>query len=233
MIDIHSHILFGLDDGAENMAETKEMLYYASREGIQAIVATPHYVRGKENSSDVQKNYDEIMQWIEQVRLPVTLYLGNEALLSDDLVEDLKEGKCKTLASSQCILVELHNLMPVLIVKRLIFQLTLKGYKPVIAHCDRLIKDKGHKELLLEIVKMGALLQVNASCFTDAGFKAERRVILKLIKKGIISFVASDSHDAKSRKPELKVAYELIRRKFGLKVADDLFLNNQKALLNI
>lgn len=229
MVDLHSHILFGVDDGAQNLEETKQMLEMASIDGIHAIIATPHY--DALNQDLIEKNYQEVIRWIEEMALPLKLYLGNETLLTDSLLEDIEGGKCKPLANSRYFLIEFYRHTHVYTIKHVLFKLCIKGYIPVIAHCERLVENKEDLKLLQELNDMGCMLQVNASKILKPEGRWQKRWMDQLLKSGAISFVASDAHNCSSRQPRLKQAYRVVSKRLGESVAQNVFINNQKEIL--
>ncbi len=232
MIDIHNHLIFGVDDGAMDFEETKKMLVMASLDGITDIIATPHYAFEKERHHLVEKHYVEALNWIETTQLPIRLYLGNELLLGSNLEEDLEEGCCKSLAGSKYILVEFYRHMQIISIKRFLFQLCIKGYVPVIAHCERLVENKTDLALLYEMRSMGCMLQVNASKVLAPETRFQRKWIYRLLKENAISFIASDAHGSIIRQPKLKEAYKVIAKKLGESVAQRVFIDNQNEIIH-
>lgn len=233
MIDIHNHLLYGVDDGASSLDETKKMLWHAYQDGIKAIIVTPHYryKMERKDNSELELIFKKIVEWMEEVVLPMKLYLGHEAFLDEELVEDLVATKCKTLAGSRYVLVEFYQNAPLLTLKKIIFQMRVKNYVPIIAHCERLIEDKADLSKLQELTELGCLLQVNARTIVSPDGRFEKKWLLNYLKEERISFIASDAHNLTTRTPELKEAYLLTVRRVGQQIADRIFIHNPNKII--
>lgn len=233
MIDIHNHLLYGLDDGARTIEETKQMIDISHQDGITSIIFTPHYIHNKNNYNliQMQTKFDEIKKWVEALEPPIKLYLGHEAFLDETLIEDLVKGKCKTLAGSRYILVEFYKRTPYSVVRNLLFQIELNGFVPIIAHCERLVQNKEDLKLLLSLKEKGCLIQINAGTILKPDNRWQKRWLYKLIKNKTISFISSDAHNLDTRKPGLKLTYNLIAKKFGEQIAQDIFVNNPNQII--
>jgi protein-tyrosine phosphatase len=235
MINIHSHIVFGVDDGAKNIDESIEMASMAVRDGVTGIIATPHYGRHfvEYDSALLAKNLRILKERIHATQLPVSIYPGNEAYLDEFLLDDLKSGKCLTLAGSRYVLVEILSIINVEITKRMLFDIASSQYVPIIAHCERLMARKEDHHYLTALKNMGCLLQVNANPLLNAReFWLKRWIHQGLMDKSI-TFVADDSHDINIRPPMMKQAYDYITKHLGQTVADAVMVRNpQKIIAN-
>ncbi|MDW7662792.1 MAG: CpsB/CapC family capsule biosynthesis tyrosine phosphatase [Bacillota bacterium] len=235
MINIHSHILFGLDDGAKNMAESLEMANIAVRDGVKGIIATPHYGRHfvDYNTALMKKNFRILEEQIVAQGLPVTLYPGHEAYLDEFLLKNLKSGNCLTLAGSRYVLVEILHIVNLDITKRMLFDIACSQYVPVIAHCERLLEKKEDHHRLRALREMGCLLQVNVNPLLNTRQPWLKTWMHQGLKEKSISFVADDSHGTSLRPPMMKQAYEYIFKNIGSSIADEVLIKNpQKVISN-
>lgn len=232
MMDIHNHIIYGIDDGAKDLDDSMAILRMAYRDGTRSIITTPHFHYNFVYENCVLENrFEEIKKVIEAEGLNLKFYLGHEAYLDGQLVESLKSGKCKTMADSRYVLVEVSERLPFNILRKMLFDLMLCDYKPIIAHCERLLLEKTDIEKMRELKKMDCYLQVSASAVLKPKKRWIRHWILKDIREGTISFVASDAHDTFKRPPLLQEAYRYIKRKTDSITADNVFeLNAEKII---
>lgn len=232
LIDIHSHILPGLDDGAGSMEETLEMLLQAEKEGIGIIIATPHYKpmgrsAGKEKTLEV---LEEVREAVRKAGLSVRLEAGNELYYSSETLEALKAGKVLTLAGSSYVLTEFSPEEDFDYIRNGIYSLLTGGYRPIVAHAERyrhVFTGKGRAE---ELVKMGAYLQVNTAGVTGRSGRHEKVRSRELLKQGLVQFVATDAHDRKNRIPLMKECALLIGKKYGQPYREELFFHNPQSI---
>lgn len=233
MIDIHSHILFGIDDGARTIEESMAMLRLASNNGTKAIIATPHYSRNKYfyKLEEYDKLFVTIIKEIKKEELSIKIYQGQEAFLDEYLLEDLLSGKCKTLNGSRYVLIEIFSNVSFQIIKKMLFDILIKGYVPIIAHCERIIKKKKDYNKIIELREMGCLLQINASVLLKRNKPFLRRWLIKRIKDETINFISSDAHNTTYRNPILSSTYKLVEKKVGISIANKIFIYNPERIL--
>lgn len=232
IFDIHSHILPGVDDGSKDADETKRMLQIAVEEGIDAIVATPHFVCGmSEKQTQKRKElYDSIRRWWQQKEPDKEFYLGNELFYSESLVDALEEGIALTMNGTRYVLVEFPIYVEFPYVEKAIQSLQYAGYIPIVAHVERYdyLQDRGK---IQRLVDMGAYMQVNVSSIVGGhGIIAQHRVV-RYLKAGLIHFVASDSHGSRVRKPEMRQCVAYLERKIGVKKTHQILEKNPEKML--
>lgn len=229
MLDIHTHFLPEMDDGAKNTEESKRMLKDSFFQGIEICVATPHcIVHSREDITGfIEKRgrkYRELEEELEKDKSPYPkLKLGAEVYLDNDIskYEDLK-SLC--IGDSSYMLLEIpHHIKPTLM-SEWIYNLSLKGIKPIIAHIDRY---ENWKEIISEAGSEKIVLQVNASRFLSF---SGRRFISKLCKYKDCFIVSSDMHNMSSRRCNMRKAYEKAFKRYGSS-ADDMFGNEAKKII--
>ena len=234
IIDIHSHIIFGVDDGPNTLEESINMLKIAIDQGITDIIGTSHYGndRFSYNIDKLKNNFMMIQERIKKENLEITLYLGNEIYLNEETLDSLKNNKCFTLANSKYILIELNGLENFFFFKKLIFNLGCSGYIPIIAHCERLIKSKNDYRKILKLKEMGCYLQVDADFFINSRKKLLKKLVINQLKKGVISFIASDTHGIEYRPNNLCNVYYKLGKKIGQERIDKIMIENPQKILN-
>ncbi|MBO5212211.1 MAG: hypothetical protein J6B60_01595 [Clostridia bacterium] len=240
LTDLHSHMLYSVDDGAQDFAQMTEMLDLAYNDGIRTICFTPHFKLYEFENEEQIKRYNAHIEKIfnatcdhASVKYPdMRLYLGSEIMCHSDVAESISENFCRYIASSSYVLIEFQFKSSFYDMKNTVMKLSRKGYIPIIAHAERYSELVKHPERAAELKELGAIIQVNARSITNIRFGKVARFIKKLLKKGIVDIVATDSHDSKHRKPILSDAFDAVSRKYGEKYAKRLFSDNPNAILN-
>lgn len=232
IFDIHTHILPDVDDGAKDADETKRMLQIASEEGVDAIVATPHFTCGM-SKKQTQKRielYEAVRNWWKKKEPDKELYLGNELFYGESLVEALEEGVALTMNGTRYVLVEFPIYADFSYVQKAVRTLQYAGYFPIIAHVERYenMQDRGK---IQSLVDMGAYIQVNVSSIIgNHGLIAQHRIV-RYLKAGLIHFVASDAHGARVRRPEMQQCREYLEKKIGEKKTRQILEINPEKML--
>lgn len=228
IIDIHSHILPGIDDGSADMEETLAMLAIAEKEGITHMIATPHY---KENRT--QTDPQKVKSLIAQVQaaaeakgISVKILAGNEVYYFSDIEEAVDEGKILALNEGNRMLVEFNPFADYKRIRNAMDNVRGLGFHPVIAHVERyecMLKNPDNVEQLYD---MDVEIQVNAASITgEAGFKS-KMFVHKLLKKHLVHYVGTDAHESKKRAPKMKKCASILRKKYGEEYANELLYKN-------
>lgn len=240
LIDLHCHMLFGVDDGATDFEVTKKMLEIAYNDGIRAICLTPHFkIYHFEDDEEIKRYNDIIIQNFEAIKeyskehFPnLELYIGNEIMYHNDICESISSKKCRFLNKSKYILVEFRPSASIYDIKNAISNLTRKGFTPIIAHIERYSAFASDFSFLNEIKASGALLQVNANSVTKFKFGKSSRLIHKALKNHLVDIIATDAHDEKAIIPCLSKALKKIEKQFGEEYAKKLFHDNPLSIIN-
>ncbi len=216
MIDIHCHILPAIDDGSANMKETKKMLSLAMQEGIHAIVATSHWEAGmgEEWMERYQKSFQSVQAYIQEEKLPITLYPGNEILHSERTHLYLVQNKLNSMNKTRYLLVEFPFHVSFSYIQRAVLNLSYHGYWPILAHIERYEALRDIRKVA-ELVDMGAYIQVNTSSVAGEHGWLMKRYCLQLMKLDLLHFVATDSHGSTNRPPKAKKALAVMEKKMG------------------
>jgi protein-tyrosine phosphatase len=230
MIDIHSHILWGVDDGAETIEQSLAMLDVAARSGTTDIVATPHA------SSEYAFRPDLIADRIEQLRTaaPTSLriHTGCDFHLSFDNLEELWENPGRyTINGGRYLLVEFSNLSIPPSMSSIFQRLIERGIVPIITHPERNPLLRKDEPRLREWLRQGCLIQVTAQSLLGGFRKPAQDSAWSLVRSEMAQFIASDAHDAVHRPPTLDLAFDAVFRRCNLDLARSLFTENPRAVL--
>lgn len=216
-IDVHSHILPGIDDGAKDFEMGMGMLRTAYGNGIGGIILTPHYKPMRHNAGPgrVRALVGQLQEEADKEGMGIRLYAGNELYYSSETVRCLEEGQACTLAGSDYVLVEFGPMDGLDYIRGGVYQVLSAGYRPILAHVERygsVCREIGHVE---DLVAMGCYIQVNAGSVMGQFGMGARQISRKLLKKELVHFVATDAHNDRRRKPELLGCARFLERRYG------------------
>ena len=211
MIDIHSHILPHVDDGARSLEESLKMAERAVDDGIEGMVATPHCLNGvyRNRAEDVLFRVAELQEALSANHLDLKLYPGADIHLSTQMVQRIDSGEACTINNAgKYILLELPSQMIPNGVKDEIFSLKLNHITPIITHPERNAVIQHDPAVLYELIQMGALAQLTAMSVTGDFGEFIGWVSATLLRYRLVQIIASDAHSAEDRPPVLSGAVE-------------------------
>ena len=236
MIDIHSHILCGVDDGPKTIEETKALLEHAYEQGVRTIVSTSHRRKGMfETSESVMiEQFQLARQIAKEVAEDLTLLFGAEIYYTSDVLERLEKGKLPTLNGTRYALIEFSMNTAYRDMHAAVTKLLMQGITPVIAHIERYHELEGREDRVEELI--GCYTQINsASVLKPKLFGDDMKFMKKraqyFLGKELVHVVASDMHNLDKRPSYMKKAFQIIATKYGEKRAKDLFINNPMQIL--
>ncbi len=208
MIDLHCHILDGLDDGPATLDESLAIAKQAAADSIKAIVATPHVCNGVYFGSAelIAQKVVALNAELGKANIPLTVYPGAEVQLVPGLTELLRSGEVCTINNSRYVLIELPPTFLPETTKDEFFSLRVNGYIPILAHPERHPRVKSDLGYLEELVQMGTLCQLTAQSLTGEFGKTAQAAAEKMVESGMAHILATDSHSSKWRKPILSSA---------------------------
>lgn len=235
MIDLHCHILPGLDDGAKTLEEALEMARIAHGDGIKKIVATPHFYRegvGHGALDSIAEKRQELTQVLQNNQVAVELFAGAEVHISHDLIDEIRKNRGNlVLNGSSYMFVEFPSGHVYSGVKNLFFDLMSEGIIPIIAHPERNSVFMQNPSLLYDLVSMGALAQANSGSFSGLYGGKSSEFALRLLEWNLIHFIASDGHSSHSIPPRLSEAVKKAELLVGKERALALVKDNPQAIL--
>jgi len=211
LIDIHCHILPGIDDGAKSLEESLLMARRAVEDGIHTIVATPHTLNGIyiNSTREVTPKVTSLQETLSENHIKLQLYVGADVYLCPHMLELIGNGDAGTINNARkYILLELPSQVVPPGVKDEIFSLKLNGITPIISHPERNLAIQHNIDILYEFVSMGALCQVTAMGITGDFGGMVMQCAERLLKHRLVHIIASDAHSSDSRPPILSQAVE-------------------------
>ncbi len=231
MVDIHCHILPGIDDGPKSWDLTAEMCRVAIGDGITHIVATPHC--NDVFTYDRDRYTDMLGQLSDAADGKLAFSLGCDFHFSYDNIQDaLAHPRRYTIGDSQYLLVEFSDFGLPPEVKQNLMSISCSGMLPIITHPERNRPLLNKPEMVLEFVEQGCLVQVTANSFTGHWGSRSQKMAEWLLKRQAIHVIASDAHDPARRRPVLSEARKVITELAGPSVADALFVQNPAAIVD-
>ncbi len=225
MIDIHCHILPGIDDGPSTMDESIEMCRVAAADGIKAIVATPHFNPSLRlvHTTGISRLVRELNQHLNNAAIPLTVLPGTEAPLVPELPEYLAKGEILTINDSKrYLLVEFHPHVMPLNWDKFFISLIDKSIIPVIAHPERNEWFIRNIAALYNAVKSGALVQITAMSVTGHFGEEVLAFCSRLLEHNLVHAIASDAHSSSHRPPILSAAVAAASEIIGKERAGEL-----------
>jgi len=225
-VDLHSHVLPGLDDGPASMEETAKMLEVARKDGISIIVATPHYTEGKYEPTyaDIEKKIASVK---EMFKSPEILF-GADIRISPIIPAKLRNGALPSINNNKYILLEFpsFSMPPINSLKAFVMEIKETGHIPVITHPERNAILINNTDLTGELIEIGFITQVTAMSITGELGKEVKNATLRLFNKGFVHSIATDAHDSVKRPPVMSRAYEKIKKEFGEDTARMVTIDN-------
>ena len=230
--DIHTHLLYGVDDGAENEEQMKKILDEAYSDGTRTICATPHFHPGffGENTAAVNVAFEKLKAYA--ARYPdLKLCLGNELRYSLSCGEWLQSGACRTINGTQYVLVDFLEYDDADFIVEATLKVFNSGYTPILAHAERYESFSRDMREIEYLRSCGAIIQVDAGSPFGGWGRGSKIRSRRIIEAQLADIVASDAHNTMSRPPILSGCYEYVRDKCGREYADSLFIQNPQLIL--
>jgi protein-tyrosine phosphatase len=217
MIDIHSHILSGFDDGADSMKDSIAMAKAAVEDGISAVFATPHHADGKYHNEAlaVNKAVEELNLQLQEQQIPLMVWPGQEIRVYKNLINDLDRGVTISLNQSRYILIEFPSDRIPSGIEEYIHELKVIGKIAILAHPERNREIIQHPEKLYDLINLGVLSQITAGSVTGSFGKKIQSYALKLCEANMVHFISSDAHNTSNRPFGLSAAYQTIAKQLG------------------
>jgi len=217
MIDLHCHILPGIDDGAEDLAASVAMAEKAVSQGITHILCTPHHNNGKYRNikSQVISLVSLLQTELDNRNIPLILLEGQEVRITGDLIEDIRlDNILFTDLDDTYILIEFPTMEVPTYTEQLFFELLQLGKTPVIVHPERNAHFREDPNNLIRFLDMGCLAQLTAPSYVGTFGKDIQRTAKLMVEHNLVQMIASDAHGVKKRNFYLKEAYLQISKDF-------------------
>lgn len=208
MIDLHSHILPALCDGAQNLETSLQMARMAVADGTTHLACTPHIYPGLyENTTElIEQARVNLQAELDKQAIPLTLIIGADIQLSPKVMRGLKNGSMPTLNHSRYFLLEPSHHVAVTDLAEQVANFINAGFVPIITHPERLHWVEDHYSVFVEAVKRGAWIQITAGAVTGIFGKTAKKYAERFLKEGLVHIIASDAHNIEQRSPILSTA---------------------------
>ncbi|MGP4079208.1 tyrosine-protein phosphatase [Pseudalkalibacillus sp. R45] len=219
MIDIHCHILPGVDDGAGTVEDSIDMAKKAVDEGITTIIATPHHNAHYQNRRlKIENDVEELNKVFQHKGINLQVIPGQEPRINADLLEQLENQEILTLCNqNKYVHIELPSNHIPKYTQSLLYEIQLQGITPIIVHPERNVEIVENPEVLFDFVNEGILTQVTSSSLIGNFGKNIQKFSYQLIEHNLTHFIASDAHNISSRAFHLRAAYEQVEKEFDIK----------------
>lgn len=218
MIDLHCHILPGVDDGAQTIEDSLEMARYAVKQGITHILCTPHHNNGKyENSKQtIIPKVNQLQTILDENHIPLTVIEGQEVRITDLLMDEIAADRILfTDLENQYLLLELPSNSIPDYTESMCYRLRKQGKIPVIVHPERNAEFIKEPNRLIEFLNMGCLAQLTAPSYVGVFGKTIQKTAKQMVEHHLVQMVASDAHGIHKRNFYLKEAYQAIAKDYG------------------
>lgn len=200
MTDVHSHILFGVDDGSSSIEESITLLKGLKEVGFNNVILTPHYIEGSDYCSSRSNNlekYNELKKIIKDKKIGINIYLGNEIFIDDDIIEYIKEGKISSLNDTKYLLIELPFHNKIVNLEDTLYELSYAGFVPILAHPERYDFFQKDYKMVDSLRENGVLFQANYASILGYYDNKSKKLLKYMLKKGYIDFLGTDIHRTK------------------------------------
>ncbi|MCH5463423.1 tyrosine protein phosphatase [Lactobacillus sp. LC28-10] len=234
MIDLHCHLLPGIDDGSANMATSLKLANEAVDNGVTYALLTPHHMNGMyiNHKDDVIRMSAEFQQQLKLHNIPLTVFPGQEVRINGDLLTAVDQDDILFAdESGRYLMLEFPDDDVPTYTDDMIYQLQTRGIIPVIVHPERNTKIMRHPDLIYDLLQKGCLSQITASSYIGTFGDKVEQFCRQLIEAGQGYVFSSDAHNLPGRKYEMKEAFAKLRQEFGAEMVDE-YNENAKAIIN-
>ena len=234
MIDIHSHILPNIDDGARSIEETFNLIKEAQKAGFEAIISTSHYMENYYETDVPEREVwvKAICENLQTKNIETNLYLGNEIYFSDNIIELLEQRKASTINDTSYVLFELPLNAEPMNLYDVVYEMLQYKLVPILAHPERYSYVQKDPDLIYDLIEKGVLMQANyGSIIGQYGEKAQI-IVRKFFENNMVHFLGSDVHRPNTIYPKIPQILREIESIIGSEKLEELTTKNPKLLLN-
>jgi protein-tyrosine phosphatase len=234
MIDLHSHILPGVDDGSPDLQTSLAMARMAVDDGIKVMACTPHFMPGLYNNeaADIKARVAAFGLALAEQNIPLQVVAGADVHVRHDIIEALRLQKILTLNATRYVLLEPPQVVLPVKFETYIAEIVAAGFVPIITHPERLSWIEQQAAILPRLAMAGAWMQITAGSLTGRFGKRAQYWALRLLQSGLVHIIATDTHNLGSRPPRLSNAVALAQREVGQLEAQNLVLTRPQMILD-
>lgn len=234
MIDIHCHLLPGIDDGARDVSMALDMARAYVDQGVGHVACTPHILPGLYHNSgpQIRRAVDNLQHHIDAAGIPLRLTTGADNHVVPDFVAGLRSGHLLTLGDSRYVLVEPpHHVAPPQL-DTMFFNILVAGYVPILTHPERLTWIEQKYALMQQLALRGVWMQITAGSLIGRFGRRARYWAERMLDEGLVHVVATDAHDPSRRPPDLAEGRHLAAKRLGELEADHLVTTRPHGILS-
>ena len=234
LIDLHCHMLPGIDDGAADLATSLEMARMAVADGISTVVCTPHILPTVYDNTgpSIRLAVNTLQLALRQAQIPLRILPGADVHIAPDLVGGLRCGRILPIADTRYLLFEPpHHVMPPRL-QECVFGLMAAGYVPILTHPERLTWIDQHYDAVRQLAAAGMPMQITGGSLAGRFGRRARHWANQMLDEGIVDILATDAHDTQGRPPRLSEGREIVAERFGEEVARKMTLDLPRAILD-
>jgi protein-tyrosine phosphatase len=232
MIDIHSHIMPEIDDGARSVDEAIEMAHIAAADGIQQMVSTPHMFNGLSHNPEPTEILERVGRLNESFAGMLTVLPGNEVHVSHEIARQAKDNRVMKINNKNYMLVEFPQLTVPIAAEELFYQLQIEGTFPILVHPERNVQIQSRPSIVASFVERGVLIQVTAMSVTGEFGAAAKACADLLLRHNCVHFLATDTHRPTRRAPVLSKGRDAAAQIIGIERARKLVYDNPLAVVS-
>ena len=233
MIDLHSHILPGIDDGAKDLSVSLQMARMFVEDGVTILACTPHILPGVYHNSGpgIRAAVAQLQLVLQDHGIPLQLVTGADNHIVGDFVHGLRSGHLLSLADSRYVLVEPpHHVAPPRI-EEFFFNILVDGYVPILTHPERLTWIKQHYSVMEKLAQSGVWMQITAGSLAGSFSRDARYWAERMLDEGLVHILATDAHDTQRRPPRLSDGYQIAEKRVGQHEAEHLVLTRPRGIV--
>lgn len=233
MIDTHTHILPGIDDGAQTVEESIEIIQVLIDQGISELIATPHIISGVYDNTEIiiSEKIEQLEREITRNKLAMKVHMGAELYCEPHILKNTIDNKF-TLAKSNYVLIESDLERFPANFEDILFKFQQNGFKPILAHAERFVPFMNDLDYLLSIINRDIFVQMNSGSILGVYGNTVKQTALEMLQCGAVHVIASDVHGLKKRPILMKDAYEFVSETLSEDKAEILFYENPMRIIN-
>lgn len=232
MIDIHSHLVYGVDDGSKTIEDTIYMLKEAKKVGFTDIICTPHYMESyyEVPCNEIFNRILNVQKLTEEINIKI--HQGNEIYANENIIEYIKSKQAMSLNNSRYVLIEFPMQNKPMNIDQVIYLLLQEGKTPIVAHPERYSYVRETPNMLLEYIEQGVLFQTNYGSIIGVYGNEIKETAKKLLTHNMIHFLGSDNHRVNTIYKHIPESLKLLEKWIGQEKTLELTTNNPKYILN-
>ncbi|MCH4889708.1 hypothetical protein EZV73_19150 [Acidaminobacter sp. JC074] len=234
LFDIHSHIIYDVDDGSKSLEDSLVMLKQLYEIGVRKMVFTPHFLQPKyvTDTSELFDKYEIIKSKIEEEGIGITPYLANEIMINPNILDQIHANNCLTINKTKYVLVECPLFGEIQALKEFVFNMKLEGYFVILAHPARYEFIQRDFENLEDLIDLGVYTQLSLASLLGYYGRDARRVARRMIRKKMVHFIGTDLHRKNSSVLYIKKSLAYIRRYYDKEMYQDVTFRNAEKMIN-